>query len=75
MKMILMKILKNIGLALIAKPMVFFGLRMVSKSTTNLVDDRVIDVVEHAYDGDVEKLEASLKAALIEIQKEIANAK
>lgn len=75
MKVILMKILKNIGLALIAKPMVFFSLRMVSKSTTNLVDDRVIDVVEHAYDGDVVKLEASLKAALIEIQKEIAKAK
>lgn len=75
MKMIVMRILKNIGLALIAKPMVFFGLRMVSKSTTNLVDDRVIDVVEHAYDGDVVKLEASLKAALVEIQKEIAKAK
>lgn len=75
MKMILMKILKNIGLALIAKPMVFFSLRMVSKSTTNLVDDKVIDVVEHAYDGDIVKLEASLKSALIEIQKEIAKAK
>lgn len=75
MKLILMKILKNIGLALIAKPMVFFGLRMVSKSTANLIDDKIIDVVEHAYDGDVVKLEASLKSALIEIQKEIARVK
>jgi Na+/phosphate symporter len=71
MKFIFMRILKNIGLALIAKPMVFFGLRLISKSTTNLVDDKIIDVVENAYDGDMVKLELSLKSALGEIQKEL----
>lgn len=69
MNFILMRILKNIGLALIAKPMVFFGLRIVSKSTTNLVDDNVVNVVEAAYDGDMDKLEVSLKASLSEVQK------
>lgn len=69
----ILRILKNIGMALIAKPMVFFGLRLVSKSTTNLVDDKVIDVVESAYDGDMVKLESSLKSALEEIQKELKN--
>lgn len=75
MKLILIRILKNIGMALIAKPMLFWGARMVSKSSDNLVDDNIIDVVESAYDGDLEKLERSLKATLTEIQKEIVKAK
>lgn len=68
---IILRILKNIGLALIAKPMIFWGLRLGAKSTTNLVDDKIINLVENAYDGDMVKLEVSLKEALTEIQKEL----
>lgn len=71
MKLILVKILKNIGTTLIARPMIFWGARLAAKSTDNLIDDNVINVLENAYDSDINKLEASLKTTLSEIQKEL----
>jgi hypothetical protein len=71
MNAIILRMLKNIGMGLIAKPMLFWGARLVSKSSENLIDDNVVDVLEHAYDGDMEKLEASLKKTLEQIQIEL----
>lgn len=70
MKLLIMAALKTIFNALIAKPMVFFALRMLAKQSDTLIDDKVVEVVSKAVDGDVDGTRKALMETMEKIDAE-----
>lgn len=61
-----MLILQNLASALLGKPMLFFGLRLVAKATDNEIDDNIVNLTEAAMDGDVQAIQKYAKLVLEE---------
>lgn len=68
MQALLIKIVKNIGIAFLGKKVILALLRLYVDSTKNLLDDNSLDIVEGAIDGDIEKTQK----AIVEFGKELA---
>lgn len=68
MQAIIMKILKSIGMALFAKPVIFWAIRTFwSDRTEGKIDDKFVDLAEAALDQDEVKIVEAFKALGYEV--------
>lgn len=70
MKILLAAALRTMFNAVIAKPLIFFLLKMAARRSETLIDDNGVLFVQKAFDGDVEGTRDALKATLEQIEKE-----
>lgn len=72
MQAIIIKILKTIGSALFAKPVIFWGIRTFwTDRTANKIDDKFVDLGEAALEQDEAKIVEAFKALGYEVVKNI----
>lgn len=70
MQAIVIKILKTIGSALFAKPVIFWGIRTFwTDRTSNKIDDKFVDLGEAALEQDEAKIVEAFKALGYEVVK------
>lgn len=70
MKAMMLKMLKTMFVASFARPMFFALARFFARQTDTLIDDRIVEVTEHAVNGDIEKTREALLKTLAQVEIE-----